>query len=568
MLGWEYRSDLNGSLPFRPENIKTAGKWLGWALVVWVVVFWRLGYPSFWDPGDEAHYAQATREMLASGHWLVPTYEGAPFFDKPILFYVFQLVAFAALGPTELAARLVPALSAVGLFGGMWWVGRRLFDRTTASIGTLMLAVLPATFALSSYAILDMTFTAFLFTGLGLVAVAAVRARPRLEMPGYVLIALAVLTKGPLAIALAGLTLGLVLLIAPEARRPLLRSHWIRGLALVTVISAPWFVYMWWRFDRAFIEGYWLRENFWLYTHGLVGEPLSALLSTFYLRILAAGLLPWTPVLIGRLVDVARGDRCTTEERMLWAWSAVVVAFFSLSRFKLDHYVYPVAPALALLAAHAWQRLRSAPTLRPNLGTAIGVIASAIALIAGGLALAPVVRGVPMTLGWSLDLIPASLIASGAWLGARTAWRRLRPPAAPIGVAAAFLTIYAVIILSALPEFERAKPVKDLGQWAAATVAASERVGAYRMDRWNTSWRFYVDRAVDVMDTPEQLEQFLAGDGRHFCLMMQRDFDDLVAAGYPLTIVREAPGLFVTTGRALTRGSTLWQTFVIVSDAR
>src|SRR5262249_50106760 len=91
MLGREYRSQSNGLLSFRPENITTAGKVLGWALVVWVVVFWRLGYPSFWDSGDEAHYAQATREMLASGNWLVPTYEGAPFFDKPILFYVLQL---------------------------------------------------------------------------------------------------------------------------------------------------------------------------------------------------------------------------------------------------------------------------------------------------------------------------------------------------------------------------------------------------------------------------------------------------------------------------------------------
>ena len=50
-------------------------KWLSissWTLVCWVVVGWRLGYPSFWDP-DEATYAQTTREMLAAHNWLVPT---------------------------------------------------------------------------------------------------------------------------------------------------------------------------------------------------------------------------------------------------------------------------------------------------------------------------------------------------------------------------------------------------------------------------------------------------------------------------------------------------------------
>jgi len=33
--------------------------------LVFVVLFWRLGTPTFWDP-DEAHYAETTREMIAS----------------------------------------------------------------------------------------------------------------------------------------------------------------------------------------------------------------------------------------------------------------------------------------------------------------------------------------------------------------------------------------------------------------------------------------------------------------------------------------------------------------------
>src|SRR5438874_7180436 len=84
----------------------------GWILVCWVVFGWRLGYPSFWDP-DEATYAETTREMLAAHTWLVPTYDGQPFFDKPPLFYALQMTSFTIFGATELAARLVPALSAI-----------------------------------------------------------------------------------------------------------------------------------------------------------------------------------------------------------------------------------------------------------------------------------------------------------------------------------------------------------------------------------------------------------------------------------------------------------------------
>src|SRR6185295_19077601 len=97
--------------------------------------------------------------------WVVPMYDGQPFFDKPPLFYMLQMASFAWLGATEFAARAVPAISAIALLLVIAWVGRQLFNRDVGRNGALMFAVLPATFALSSYAIVDMTFTLFLFRG-------------------------------------------------------------------------------------------------------------------------------------------------------------------------------------------------------------------------------------------------------------------------------------------------------------------------------------------------------------------------------------------------------------------
>src|SRR5580765_1101295 len=101
---------------------------IGWAAVGWVIIGWRLGYPSFWDP-DEATYAEVSREMLASHSWLVPLYDGQPFFDKPPLFYVFQMAGFSTIGATELAARSVSALSALALIAAVIWFGRNIFSR-------------------------------------------------------------------------------------------------------------------------------------------------------------------------------------------------------------------------------------------------------------------------------------------------------------------------------------------------------------------------------------------------------------------------------------------------------
>src|SRR5262249_42639854 len=84
---------------------------LAFASILFVVLFWRLGTPSFWDP-DEAHYAQTTRELIERGDWLAPYYNQQPFFDKPIFFHVLQALPMSLFGPSEVAARLGPALAA------------------------------------------------------------------------------------------------------------------------------------------------------------------------------------------------------------------------------------------------------------------------------------------------------------------------------------------------------------------------------------------------------------------------------------------------------------------------
>src|SRR5438093_697238 len=152
----------------------------GWGAFLFVVLFWRLGAATFWDP-DEAHYAETTREMVATGDWLAPHYNGQPFFDKPGLFHVLQGLSIAALGPTEFAARLAPALGAVALIGITAWLGASLLTAEVALVAALLLTTSPAVFALARYAILDTVFTAFVFGGASLVTVAAFRDRPALQ---------------------------------------------------------------------------------------------------------------------------------------------------------------------------------------------------------------------------------------------------------------------------------------------------------------------------------------------------------------------------------------------------
>jgi 4-amino-4-deoxy-L-arabinose transferase-like glycosyltransferase len=55
----------------RGERAHSAAVAILAVILVFVALFWRLGTPTFWDP-DEAHYAETSREMVATGDWWAP----------------------------------------------------------------------------------------------------------------------------------------------------------------------------------------------------------------------------------------------------------------------------------------------------------------------------------------------------------------------------------------------------------------------------------------------------------------------------------------------------------------
>ena len=553
--------------PTRLEHISVA---VLAAALIFVVLFWRLGTPTFWDP-DEAHYAETTRELVASGDWLAPYYNEQPFFDKPVLFHQLQGAAMAAFGPTEFAARIVPALAALALIGVTAWFGAVVVSWPVGLTAGLLLAASPGIFALSRYAILDTTFTAFLFTGVVLLTIAAFHDRPLLQWPGYVALALAVLTKGPLAFVLCGLTLLLASIASADARRRLFGLRWVLGLCLILVLSAPWFVYMFLRFRQDFVDGYVLDENLRLYAaNRFTNQPRI----WFYFQILAAGLLPWTGLVVGRLIDDVRAaikrEPPDTLEILLWAWTAAVVGFFTFSQFKLDHYVFPAAPTLCLLCARAWADVRADPLARRHAGARAGLhlVGPLLVVIGLGCGYFLIAR---LELPRSAVIVPIAITAAGVLLTMVINARGRaggRPPKYPWIALSALLVTYVGLIVFVLPALEQRKVVPDVARWVAAHAGDRDRIASYRLNRWNPAFRFYVGRHTSLIDDPREAEAFFASNQPFYCVMRRAAFQEFVAHGIPLTTVYQRDGMWATSGRVLWRRRIAPEQFVVVARAR
>jgi len=531
------------------------------------VVFWRLGYASLLDP-DEAHYAELTREMLHSGSWLVPLLDGKPFIDKPVLFHWLQGASVLVLGETEFAARLPTALSAVGLFAITRWVGGALFDAEVGTLGAIMFATIPATFALASIAIFDMVFALFLFGALACLLVAAKQTNRRTESFGYVLLTLAVMTKGPVALILAALFVVAGYLMSAETRVRMRQLHWKVGLPAVALAASPWFVWMQWRFGDEFVKGYLLAGNLWYVTQPIEFSA-RAVNHTFYIRAFTGAFFPWSIVVAGRAVDafqrLRRHEPLEAGERLLWLWTIVVVGFFSIARFKLDHYIFPAAPACCLLAAHGWRE--AARDREGRLwGTRYSVLLVAGMLIVGGSFGGVALAHLDLALSpWAL-ILPLTIFAGGVGLlfqSERLAWR------VPTGISVlvvALLVSYATVVAVGFPALEQVRPTARVARQLARVASPAAPVGLYQLERWRGSLRYYLDRPINRLETAGDVSAFLSRPEPVYVVMLRRDYLALREQGAPVHLLTAHRAVVGTIGRGLRRQR--WGFLVVVTNVQ
>src|SRR5919198_4964453 len=120
----------------------------------------NLGAPSLWDI-DEGNNAEAAREMLGCGNWVVPTFNYQLRVDKPALLYWLQAAAYRAFGVNEFAARLPSALAALATVLMAYELGRRMFGAGTGLLAGLILASSAGFCAAAHFANPDALLNAF-----------------------------------------------------------------------------------------------------------------------------------------------------------------------------------------------------------------------------------------------------------------------------------------------------------------------------------------------------------------------------------------------------------------------
>src|SRR5437762_6865797 len=110
---------------------------------------------------DEPRFAEASREMIQRGDYIVPYFNGQLRLDKPPLAYWAQVVSFKIFGENDFAARfpsaIAAALVALSIFG---W-GRRIADERVAWWAAIIFSLSLQTFLHAKAAVADMWLVLF-----------------------------------------------------------------------------------------------------------------------------------------------------------------------------------------------------------------------------------------------------------------------------------------------------------------------------------------------------------------------------------------------------------------------
>jgi len=320
-----------------------------WLLLAFTLFLLGSGSVGFVGP-DEPRYADVARAMVRSGDYVTPRLFGSPWFEKPPLYYWLAAIFFR-MGTNEIDARLPSALGAI-LFLWFWFLqARRWFGLRTAALACMILASTLGWIAFAHAAVMDMLFSTTLDAALLLLGLWLWRREQQYLYGFYVLLALATLAKGPAAIVLAGL-IALAYIVTYREWKTLGRTLYSPALSFFVVLALPWYYFCYQRNGYAFVEEFFVKHNFGRYTSAALGHGQPA---WYFFPILAAGLFPWTPMLLLPVAEVIReGPRRLFADRhkaFLFYWAALTFLFFSFSKNKLPSYILPMLPPLTLWMA-------------------------------------------------------------------------------------------------------------------------------------------------------------------------------------------------------------------------
>lgn len=421
--------------------------------------FYNLGLNDVWIY-NESFYADGAKNMLKTGDYITPIYNGEVRLNKPPLTYWLGILGFKFFGINEFSLRFFIAV--LGILTGVItyiFAKKLLKSEKSALLSSIILNLSFIFVANARYTSPEVPLTFFTTFSLAMWFFYYQTRKLHYFLLALVASSLGVLTKGPVGFFMPAGIIFIYLIIHDP--RELLKLRYYLGTLFVFISSGWWFLYQYFTNQEDFLEVF-IKENI-KRIYGLQQDPIYQ-----YILDINVSFLPYSFLVFPAILFAFK----KRELRFPLIWFLVIFITFSLVKMKIPVYIMPAYPAMAILTASfleekALQKFKK------------------ISLVFLGFLLTTATAVIGILYKFSLLLIPLILLSLLPFLSRKILYF-------PALAGFSFLLYLSAVIL---PFIEKYRPYEELGSFVKS-IDPKGALRTYEIGYFHHNLPFYADRVI------------------------------------------------------------------------
>lgn len=481
---------------------------------------------------DEAKNSVCAREMMERGDMIVPTFNYQLRGDKPPLHYYFMMAAYRMFGVSEFSARFFSVVMGVLTVLTVFLFTNRFINRNAALFAALAL-ISSLHFVLQFHMAVPDPYLIFFLT-LGWVFFYRSAQSPSWKntMIMYASFALATLAKGPVALALPGISILIYLILTGNFSKKGIGSlKPLPGLLLFLIITLPWFILVHLSTHGEWTRIFFLEHNLDRYTSTMEGHGAFFLVTPLMVLL---GMLPFS---VFTIQSFGAGWKNRKENSLLLFCiivSLTIIAFFSFSKTKLPNYTVPAYPFLAVLAGWYTDRLLSGnfkrPFIRLSLWIYLAVVISIPIIIYILLVKDPLFQDLKK-LSLYFSILPLAGITALAFV------YKKKPLPALLALSVSWIAVTFLFFYILYPQIDRRNPVAR----SLPRIDKTRPVAVYGL--YNPAFSFYIRKPFTPLSDTTELANYVSAHPGAYIISRKRRLEELRETG-KLRLIAEDRDIF------------------------
>ena len=315
---------------------------------------------------DAAQYASMSREMASTGNYLQLYDLGVDYLDKPPLLFWLSSFSIQLFGVHDWAYRL-PSVLCLGL--ALWSVYRftlLYYNELSAQLSVLVLATSQAFILMAHDVRCDTMLMGFVMFSIWQLAASYQSGAWKHFVMAFIGIGLGMLTKGPIAIVVPGVSFAIHFLLQRNWKQ-FFRWEYLIGIVIVGMLLIPMSIGLYTQFDlhpgkiihgvpiNSGLRFYYWTQSFGRYTGENVFNEMNHF--TFLLENMLWSFLPWIFIFLIALVisikDIIKAKFKLLSHQEFIAAGGFIATYCMLARSQaqLPHYIFVVLPLAAVVTA-------------------------------------------------------------------------------------------------------------------------------------------------------------------------------------------------------------------------